>query len=166
MINHDTLVKKARSWLINHCGCVVTITELVAGREVADAIGFTHRATTLIECKINRSDFLADAKKCFRRVPGSGMGERRYYLAERGLIEIDELPSGWGLLELCGMRIYETKKSDLHPTDHRSEMGLLISIIRRVGLPGEGVTVNFYRIPATKKPKGMVIVKADEGNPK
>ena len=162
MINHDTLVKKARSWLINHCRCVLVSTEVVAGREEADAIGFTHHASTLIECKTSRSDFLSDLKKSFRRHPELGMGEYRYYLAPLGVISSDEVPPSWGLLGLDGRGTIEVKKSDRHAVDHRAELGLLVSIIRRVGKPNKYDTINFYRIPAFKKPKGMVIVNAEK----
>ena len=56
-------------------------------------------------------------------------------MAPRGLIRIDELPVGWGLLEVCGREIERVKAS---AKNHRSEIGfqnemnLLLASLRRV----------------------------------
>lgn len=54
--------------------------------------------TVLVECKVTRSDFLADKAKPHRHV--GGIGNWRYYMAPEGLISPEELPEKWGLVEV------------------------------------------------------------------
>jgi len=146
-ITHDDLVESARRWLCKvH---YIVITEMSDGvSEKPDAIGWRAGSdTTLIECKISHSDFLSDKKKTSRQ--GLGMGDLRYYLAPRGLINTDELPNKWGLLE------YEDKRSHpritRYPMRHQEknlheEMGLLCNALRRIGgLREEGISVKIYQ---------------------
>ncbi len=95
---HDKLVKLAARWLKEN-GFGVVATELTfAGKgEQPDAIGFRHNTSAIVEAKVSRADFLADAKKPWRSgVPS--LGVYRFYLCPKGLIAPDELPSRWGLL--------------------------------------------------------------------
>ncbi len=94
-----------------------------SNKEIPDAIGWLRSGVSLlIECKASRADFLSDAVKPSRRsskasVSGGpepsnaeppikpprkteGLGAYRFYLAPSGLLHPDELPEGWGLLEL------------------------------------------------------------------
>lgn len=66
--------------------------------ELPDVIAFNRDRSTVIECKVSRSDFLADRKKPFRMQPNSGMGDNRYYCCPKGMIKPEELPDRWGLL--------------------------------------------------------------------
>lgn len=77
----------------------------------------------LIECKASRADFLRDARKPHRQltdalktpaasgrqqtpVPGvPPLGDQRYYLTPRGLLDQAEIPGGWGLLEATARQI-------------------------------------------------------------
>lgn len=86
-------------------GCLVAVSEVAGGwtGEIPDAIGFSHswgeEGATVIEVKVSRSDFLADRKKPHRQ-EGQGMGSWRYFMAPEGLIAVEELPAGWGLIEI------------------------------------------------------------------
>lgn len=97
-----------------------------SNKEIPDAIGWLRSGVSLlIECKASRGDFLSDASKPSRSSrpgakaglrtdpgPGSlgpafdpppktqGLGAYRFYLTPRGLVQPEELPKGWGLLEL------------------------------------------------------------------
>ncbi|OSZ33090.1 hypothetical protein BVZ28_13860 [Alcaligenes faecalis] len=110
-MTHQELTLIALKWLkraqsAGGHGCQVALSECKTGwrGEIPDAIGFraTGHAPTdgsvLVEVKVSRSDFLADAKKTHRQ--GGGVGRWRYYLAPAGLIRTDELPTKWGLLEV------------------------------------------------------------------
>ena len=106
-MTHQQLVKKAATWCKSKCG--VVITEMVClnvSGEIPDCIGFTDGGTVsfLIECKASRSDFKADSKKMFRKNGFLGMGDFRFYLAPKGMINIEELPKGWGLIEVKDIR--------------------------------------------------------------
>ncbi|UXF74641.1 hypothetical protein K7574_21340 (plasmid) [Stenotrophomonas maltophilia] len=52
----------------------------------------------LIEVKVSRADFLADARKEHRINPAQGVGKWRYFMCPEGLIDVDEMPERWGLL--------------------------------------------------------------------
>lgn len=67
--------------------------------EKPDLIAWKLDHSILLECKVSRADFLKDGKKSFRK-DGTGMGNFRIYVAPKGLIKTNELPDGWGLLEV------------------------------------------------------------------
>ena len=141
-ITHKEIVKQAGLWLRNNSPThTVVITELAtSSSETPDAIGFSAQGfSTLIECKTSRADFHADKKKHFRRSPESGMGHCRYYMAPVGLLNIEELPEHWGLIEIYEKtdsgrrRRYETKAATHFPEIHeRSQTGMLVSVLRRL----------------------------------
>lgn len=148
-ITHDDLVESAARWLRKeHC---VVITEMLGGlgnTEKPDAIGWLGGGiTTLIECKVSRSDFLVDRKKVSRI--GIGMGTYRYYLVPKGVAYGFELPPGWGLLEYKNKRCHPNKvKFALQQQlqNWPGEMGVLCSALRRIGgLRKEGVSVKVYQ---------------------
>ncbi len=41
----------------------------------------------------------------FRAEPEKGMGDWRFYLCEPGVITVDDLPAGWGLLYVINGRV-------------------------------------------------------------
>ena len=161
-LTHGDLVKRAAKWL--HQKHAVVITEMSVWPETADAIGFAHHShSTLIECKISRSDFLADSKKSFRREASYGMGSYRYYMAPPGLIKADELPPGWGLLEVHEKQIRVVREAARQESNKRHEMGLLVSALRRFGpLKPTGVSVKFYTYQT--KNTATVGIAESEGN--
>lgn len=124
------------AWLRRYrCGVVLSEQACVSG-EMPDAIGWKKAChSVLVECKVSRADFLADREKPFRQKPETGVGCERYYLASKGLIRTEELPAGWGLLEVCGREIEKTKssaKSLRTPIGFTYEMNLLLASLRRV----------------------------------
>ena len=106
---HKALCALAVKWLKRpHSSggpsCLVAVSEVASGwtGEIPDAIGFNlshwEAGATVIEVKVTRSDFLADRRKP-HRLEG-GLGAWRYYMAPVGLIKLEELPAGWGLIEV------------------------------------------------------------------
>ena len=123
-------------WLRRYrCGVVLSEQACVSG-EMPDAIGWKKAChSVLVECKASRADFLADRSKPFRQRSENGVGCERYYLAPRGLIRIDELPTNWGLLEICGREIERVKVSAKNLRSQigfQNEMNLLLASLRRV----------------------------------
>ena len=123
-------------WLRRYrCGVVLSEQACVSG-EMPDAIGWKKAChSVLVESKISRADFLADRDKPFRQKPETGVGCERYYLAPRNLIGLQELPAGWGLLEVAGRQIDRVKASaknlrSIHGFQY--EMNLLLASLRRV----------------------------------
>jgi hypothetical protein len=101
-----------------------------------DAIGWKKAChSVLVECKASRPDFLVDRDKPCRLRPEAGVGCERYYLAPKGLIRIEELPAGWGLLEVCGREIEKVRPSAKNlrsAIGFGYEMNLLLASLRRV----------------------------------
>jgi hypothetical protein len=126
----------AVQWLRRYrCGVVLSEQACVSG-EMPDAIGWKDAChSVLVESKASRADFLADRDKSFRRKPEIGVGSERYYLAPRGLIRVEELPVGWGLLEVSGREMERVKASAKNlrsAIGFQYEMNLLLASLRRV----------------------------------
>jgi len=139
-VNHADLVKAAAKWLTNRHP--VVITEMASGAtEEPDALGFQGTFTTLVECKASRADYQADKHK-----PAVRMGDWRYYLTPAGLIEVEEVRPGWGLLYADGRGVHEVLKAP--QTDRKNWRGeslLLTSCLRRIGQTApQGVSVRCY----------------------
>ena len=136
LMTHTKLVLMAVAWLRQYrCGVVLSEQACVSG-EMPDAIGWKKAChSVLVECKASRPDFLADRDKPFRLKPETGVGCERYYLALKGLIRIEELPVGWGLLEVCGREVVKGRSSAKNLRSEigfRYEMNLLLASLRRV----------------------------------
>jgi len=160
---HSELIKKASRWLQTQ-GCGVVITEMTssAGQE-PDAIGWTTAYSILIECKVSHSDFLNDRHKCHQRIDKS-MGDKRYYLAPKGIIKPEELPDGWGLLEPRekSMRIIKSAGWFYQKKSVREEITLLVSAMRRIrGVMPNGVSAKCYQYK-TKNRATIGIEKKDK----
>lgn len=113
--------------------------------EQPDAIGFRSGTSLLIECKTSRSDFLADKKKRFRKDPSKGMGDWRFMLTPKGLVTVEELPAGWGLLEVSNGRVYKKHGWPANSTmisgapfkgNKESEIAMMYSALRRMVIRG------------------------------
>ena len=107
-----------------------------ASGETPDAIGWKRGShSVLVECKISRADFLIDQQKPFRMKSEVGMGCERFYLTPAGLLNLDELPQGWGLLELRATKVeivHPSLKNFRSTKGFRYEMNLLLASLRRV----------------------------------
>jgi len=147
-MNHAFLVAKAVAWLRRYrCGVVLSEQACVSG-EMPDAIGWKRAChSVLVECKISRTDFLADRNKPFRLNPQTGVGSERFYLVPKGLVRVEELLPGWGLLEYRNRAIEMIKASKKNlRTDEgiRCEMNLLLASLRRVEIRIEPQTVTEF----------------------
>lgn len=95
-LTHRELVEVGYEWLLKNGGCGVAFKELKSiNVEIPDVIGFCSWTSTVLECKVSRSDFLKDLKKSHRK---HGMGDFRLYICPTGLIKKSELPERWGLI--------------------------------------------------------------------
>jgi hypothetical protein len=147
-MNHAFLVAKAEAWLRRYrCGVVLSEQACISG-EMPDAIGWKRAChSVLVECKISRADFLADRNKPFRLNPQTGVGSERFYLVPKGLVRVEELPAGWGLLEYRNREIdmIKASKKNLRSEEgFRCEMNLLLASLRRVEIRIEPQTVTEF----------------------
>lgn len=104
LTQHSYLVQRAARWLRGTRKCAVVATEKDPGQipVVPDAIGWTRDGySVVVECKVSRSDFLADARKKSRAL-GIVLGDERWYLTAPGVVRPADLEPGVGLLELHG----------------------------------------------------------------
>lgn len=139
---HRDLCLLAGKWLrrsrFNGPYCPYVAVELVtATQENPDVFGWNYWATVLIEVKVSRSDFLADAKKTFRQNPEEGVGAFRYYCSPSGIIREEDLPENWGLLWQEGDKIIIIKEASRQQPNAQTEVALLSSIMRREGIKGK-----------------------------
>lgn len=135
-MTHAQLVERAVRWLRTYrCGVVLSEQACVSG-EMPDAIGWKQAChSVLVECKVTRTDFLADRAKPFRLKPEKGVGSERFYMAAPELLKSEELPPGWGLLEYHRGRVEMLKPSAKNlrtAVGFRYEMNLLLASLRRV----------------------------------
>lgn len=163
-LTHAQLVEVARQWLCKRQRCALVTTEVATcASEQPDALGWNGRHSTLVECKVSRADFRADAEKHFRRFPNIGMGVERYFLSPVGLIGVNELPPKWGLLEYDGKRVRIVRKSDTHEHSAGAEILILLSLLRRIGATAPaGVSIKCYEMRTGNR--STLTVDADAGD--
>jgi len=147
-VTHSQLVQKAVQWLRSYrCGVILSEQACASG-EMPDAIGWKRAChSVLVECKISRADFLADREKPFRRKSQLGMGCERFYLTPAGLLRPEELPCGWGLLELRRRDVVilcPATRNLRTASGFRYEMNLLLASLRRVEIRIEPKTLTEF----------------------
>lgn len=148
-MTHSELVHIAYRWVLRQ-GVAVAFKELVSmAMEQPDVIGFGGPVpSVLIEVKISRSDFKADAKKFWRIYPAQGMGSHRIYCAPEGLLKLEELPAGWALLSVApngkatlthrphpdypGARFLANGQCHAQPHNEKNEAKVMFSALRRL----------------------------------
>jgi len=146
---HAQLVAKAVQWLRRYgCGIVLSEQACVSG-EMPDAIGWKGACrSVVVECKLSRSDFLADRAKPFRQNPELGLGCERWYLTPAGMLSAADLPPHWGLLESRAAKLHVVVKAGRR--DQRTstgllyEMNLLLASLRRVEVRIEPQTITEF----------------------
>jgi hypothetical protein len=141
-MTHQELVQRAEKWLRNKFGCRVVLTEHVAYLqigEIPDAVGWVREKSILVECKITKSDFLADRSKRFRRSGAIALGNWRFYLCTFDL-RVDEIPEGWAAYKTEGRSIkfmggveYQRWGNSPFESYIRDENSLLVSALAKLG---------------------------------
>jgi hypothetical protein len=150
ILTHKDLVGIAYNWVLKNTRCGVAFRELVTCNNVGecpDVIGFGYFGfSILIECKISRSDFCKDKNKRFRKMPRYGMGSQRFYCCPTGLLKVEDLPDGWGLIYVsengkarCIHNPYKGKITERHEElekNIKAEHELMYSALRRLEIKG------------------------------
>jgi hypothetical protein len=147
-MTHVQLVHRATAWLRAYrCGVVLSEQACISG-EMPDAIGWKRAChSVVVECKVSRADFLADRDKPFRRKPELGMGCERFYLTPSAMLHLEELPTGWGLLECQNRKIHLVRPSAKNfrtALGFKYEMNLLLASLRRVEVRIEPQTITEF----------------------
>jgi len=145
-LTHSELIEIGYKWCLTKCAFAFKDLATI-NSETPDVIGFNSNGTFLLEAKTSRADFLADKKKRFRKRPEEGMGDWRFFICEAKLININELPEMWGLIEINqnkkaltvfnpfgnGNIYYKWEKNK---KNHLSEKGMMYSALRRLQIKG------------------------------
>lgn len=102
---HVDLVTAARRWLRSYYRCDVVLSERGTYlKDQPDAFGWSSSycgKSVLVECKASRNDFIGDRVKPRTWCADRCLGDERYYFTNPGVIRSrDELPTGWGWVEL------------------------------------------------------------------
>jgi len=147
VMSHALCVKMASEYMQKRAD-VVLPEFFCHNSELPDVIAFTTRDSTVIECKVSRSDFLKDKNKPFRINANQGMGDYRFYCAPKGLIKQEELPRGWGLIEILpnGKMRKLVDSWLVHKKNIDAEHYLLFYYARRAYYAGVHKTVLKYRV--------------------
>jgi len=174
-LDHNSLSKLAAKWMqrptsANGPGCHISFTEVggLFGGERADAWGYRWGhggGSVLVEVKVSRSDFLADTKKPHRNGECLGMGKYRYYMSPEGIINIEDLPGGWGLLWVNSRGHIKLKAGHVlvhqnynirheislwkHEPNVKLEMDLMSHLLNRLGDP-EKMNLKFREVMAER----------------
>lgn len=135
-MTHKDLVIRGVKWLKNnhhykYRSPIVLPEYSCSANSIPDVIGISADRTTVLECKVSRSDFKADAKKGHRRYINQ-LGNSRFYLVPTGLITPEEINNGWGLLYCHDHKITIEKESDWFTETRNQEYRVLYSLIRRI----------------------------------
>lgn len=146
VMSHALCVKMAAEYMRKRAD-VVLPEFFCHNSELPDVIAFTSRSTTVIECKVSRGDFLKDKKKPFRINSNQGMGDYRFYCAPKGLIKPEELPRGWGLIEILPNNKMRKRVDSwlVHKKNIDAELYLLYYYARRAYYAGVHNTIIEYR---------------------
>jgi hypothetical protein len=133
-LTHKQLVTRIAKWYKYKKKSSIIMTEFsTAAQEIPDVLVMQSGAfSVLIECKVSRSDFLSDKNKLYRRWEEYGMGDHRYYATPKGLIKPEELPDGWGLLEVSEHQINKQVEPHKKKCNKRHECLMLMSALRRL----------------------------------
>lgn len=146
IFTHAQLCNIGEKYLRTTMNCKVTAKELTStNSEIPDVIGFKESYSYLLEAKTSRTDFFADKKKPFRLHPERGMGDFRYFICEKDLIKIEDLPPKWGLIYISdkgkARLIYGNKNNQYKgrfwfKKNIEAEHRLMFSMLRRVVFNG------------------------------
>lgn len=141
-VTHNELVSIGAKWLNKSAPnifykCQYVCTELTCAgtNEIPDIVGIRPTGNILIEVKVSRADFKKDFMKKSRNSEELQIGKRRLYLAPKGLINIEEIPNKWGLLEWDGKCIEIAKHSEDFQEDKNAINFIYYSILRRTNKP-------------------------------
>lgn len=147
---HSQLVEVAYLWVLKNTSCGIAFKELnttASNGEFPDVIGFGRWChSVLVECKVSRADFHADKKKPFRINPSYGMGSQRFFCCPTGLLKVEDLPQGWGLVyvndQMRAKCVYSPYKGNISEVNQgfkkniNAEHELMYSALRRLHLRG------------------------------
>jgi len=96
---HDFLNKKGYSFLMKFCYFGFIDFNNPSG-EYPDVIGFRGDYSFVLEIKTSIEDFELDKQKPHRQNTSFGMGDFRFFFTRKNLLTINQLPDGWGLIEI------------------------------------------------------------------
>jgi len=175
-MTHYDLCKLTAEWALKKSTIVLWEYQSYATDEFPDVLAFKNGYTTLFEIKMSKQDFDTDRdKKCriekkIKYIPGlyrkanqplllkwkkelqefcqeaPHLGRKRYYVCPSGLIQPEEIESGWGLYWNKGNRFYLKKESKSFKCNIYDEIRILEHAFRKYYCgDGFNILVNSYK---------------------
>ncbi len=129
----EWLFKKGSKGSWHRCQYVAVEVNTVSSI-ICDVLGWGGTNGVQIECKVSRSDFLADRRKPHRQNPSIDMGAYRYYCCPQGIIKPKDIPAHWGLLYEVNGEIRLIVEAQEIEGVHCSELTIVSSVMRREGI--------------------------------
>jgi len=146
LITHAMLVQQAKRWVEHQLTCGVVLAEYSCSTEsIPDVIGFSKLRSVIIECKVSRSDFLADRRKPHRH-QRKQLGNLRYYFVLPHTVCAEDVPDPWGLI-YAGDKRCTIVKHAVPQTEAEirvAEYAILYSIARRCEIRGHLKKIQDY----------------------
>ena len=140
----ETEVHVADAWVADLAAVIVpTRTELVALKLLkrhphylspayetwdAHASELTRRMTCIVEVKTTLADFRSDQNHKWSTKPPSALA---FLAVPAGLIQPDQWPSGWGILECSGEKTCYVRPPEIHKTDLKTDIEIVCAIATR-----------------------------------
>lgn len=89
----------------------------------------------VIEVKVSRADWLRELKNPAKAEAAHAVGDRFIVAAPAGIVHPDELPPGWGLLEVTAKRVRMTVPPKTHTKGKRTTFraGFTVAMLRAAG---------------------------------
>ncbi len=172
-MTHDEVVTAAMNWLEGTCRCYSVAGDGMTGAlsgQIPDAMGWRGNGWSLmVECKTSLSDFHSDRAKAHRREESGHIGQERWFLAPRGVINPRRhtLPAGWGLAEVRGARVFRVVTPE-RSVFNRGTFYVLDSAIQAHEHSMLLGVVNYYQTPGFRKRNKFDPIerrKAERANP-
>ena len=156
---HDAISLYVAKWLTKTCNFKISVANIRCKGfyEQPDVFAInSYGRSVVIEVKVSRSDFLNDKNKKFRKMD-IGMGDYRIYCCMPGVVkDLNEIPEGWGLIEISGkntprfkilkgkkpsssMNYRPNQRTKYFEKDIELEQRLLVSILNRSIMDGSNL---------------------------
>lgn len=97
------------------------------------------------------------------------MGKQRYFIVPKGLVREEELPEGWGLIEVSDEGKTRVRRAsgffNVAVNSLRSELSMMLSLLRRLKFdPDKSVAIRGYTIERDREPRASFTVNECEEN--
>lgn len=107
------------------------------------------------EIKVSRSDFNKELNQPAKRAPAEKYANECFFVMPVGIAKVDEIPEGWGLIELYGGKggLKKKKNAKWREVDD-PDLGFISSMIRRTADEKPKLPASFWMVEGTEVDQG------------